>query len=196
MALSTAAELKTSVQNWLDRSDYADVADDIILLAENNLNLVLKHRKMIASTTLTPVSGAVTLPDNFLYPQRVVAQSDVPRTLTQISDPEREYNVNEGGLPIHYRIEKNTLVTYPASNVDVTLSYYQEIPPLASNSTNWLLDKHPNIYLTACMLEAHRYFNNQDLYAREAQRFATMIDVLNGSGNTEDLYDASYQGNY
>lgn len=196
MALSTATELKTSVQNWLDRSDYADVADDIILLAENNLNALIKHRKMVTSTTLTPSSGAVTLPDDFLYLQRVVAQSDVPRTLTQISDPEREYNVNEGGTPIHYRIEENTLVTFPSSNVDVTLSYYQEIPPLASNSTNWLLDKYPNIYLTACMLEAHRYFDSEDKYLREAQRLATMIDALNGSGNADELYDTSYQGGY
>jgi hypothetical protein len=196
MPFSTATELKTAVQDWLDRSDYSAVADDMILLAEGNLNLILKHRKMIASTTLTPSSGAITLPDDFLYPQRVIAQTSVPRTLTSIGDPEREYNTNESGTPIHYRIEENTIVTFPASNVDIKLSYYQEIPPLATNSTNWLLDKYPNLYLTACMLEAHRYFNDQGAYAAETQRFGAMIEVLNNSMGVEELYDASYQGGY
>jgi len=46
MALSTYTELKTSIANWLNRSDLTDeISDDFIKLVESEYNSKLRIRK-------------------------------------------------------------------------------------------------------------------------------------------------------
>ncbi|PXA16740.1 hypothetical protein DD876_13330, partial [Staphylococcus pseudintermedius] len=36
--------------------------------------------------------------------------------------------------------------------------YYAKIPPLSTtNQTNWLIESHPDVYLSQCMLNARRF---------------------------------------
>ena len=52
MALSTYAELKTSIANWLNRSDLTDeISNDFIKLVESEYNSKLRIRKMLTSDT-------------------------------------------------------------------------------------------------------------------------------------------------
>ncbi len=46
MAISTYAELKTSIANWLDREDLTDIIPDFIALAETRHKRELKRRRM------------------------------------------------------------------------------------------------------------------------------------------------------
>jgi hypothetical protein len=68
MALTTFSQLKTSIANYLNRSDLTGVIPDFITLAESKLNRNLRLRKMQTTTTLTCVSGTATidLPTDFL----------------------------------------------------------------------------------------------------------------------------------
>jgi len=68
MALSTYAELKTSIANWLNRSDLtSEISDDFIKLVEAEYNSKLRIRKMITSdTSFTIDSELETLPTGFL----------------------------------------------------------------------------------------------------------------------------------
>ena len=67
MALSTYSELKSSIANWLNRSDLTtEIANDFIVLTEKDFNSKLRIRKMINQTTLTLNAETVSLPSGFL----------------------------------------------------------------------------------------------------------------------------------
>jgi hypothetical protein len=54
MALSSYSELKTSIANWLNRSDLTtEISEDFIVLTEADFNSKLRIRKMVAQTTIT-----------------------------------------------------------------------------------------------------------------------------------------------
>ena len=54
MALTNYSTLKTSIANWLNRSDLTDeIADDFIKLTEADFNSKLRVRKMVAQTSFT-----------------------------------------------------------------------------------------------------------------------------------------------
>ena len=193
MALSTAADLKTSVQDWLDRSDYTAVADDMIVLAEAHFNLELRSRQMVTTADLTPTAGVCTLPTDFLGPLKVVAKTS-PRCqldFVDISGVDSAYDSSIAGRAESYTISGNSLITYPQSTYDIELTYWQEIPPLAVNSSNWLLAKYPNIYLETCMMEAHRYFRNSDELAISGQRVNNMIGRLHDTSDLEQYANAT-----
>ena len=73
MGLTTYAELKTSLTSWFhNRSDVADIADDLIDLAEARFNREIVSRRMDTSTTLTITSGAATIPTGMLKVRSIV----------------------------------------------------------------------------------------------------------------------------
>lgn len=197
MALDSATNLKTAVQDWLDRSDYSAVADDMILLAEGHFNLELRVRQMRAVTDLTPTSGVCTLPTDFLGVIKAVATTSPRRTLefVDVSVTDSIYDASVSGISNAYSIVGNELHTFPQSTYDIELTYWQEIPPLADNASNWLLAKYPNIYLEACMMEAHRYFRNTGELSVSATRVSNMIDRLSNSSMFEQYANATRVSN-
>ena len=60
MALNTYSALKTSVANWLNRTDLTDEIVDFISLTEADFNSKLRIRKMISETTITIDAEIVT----------------------------------------------------------------------------------------------------------------------------------------
>ena len=68
MALSTYTELKTSIANWLNRTDLtSEIAEDFIVLAEKDFNSKLRIRKMNATdASFTINAETVALPTGFL----------------------------------------------------------------------------------------------------------------------------------
>jgi hypothetical protein len=67
MALATYANLKTSIANWLNRSDLTtEIAEDFIVLTEADFNSKLRIRKMNTSTSITIDSETESIPTDFL----------------------------------------------------------------------------------------------------------------------------------
>ena len=67
MALATYSDLKTSIANWLNRTDLtSEISDDFIILTEADLNSKLRVRKMITSTSITIDSETESIPADFL----------------------------------------------------------------------------------------------------------------------------------
>ena len=67
MALTTYTTLKTSIANWLNRSDLStEIADDFIVLTEADINAKLRIRKMINQATITINAETENLPTGFL----------------------------------------------------------------------------------------------------------------------------------
>jgi len=66
MALTTYAELKTSVGDWLNRSDLTTAIPDFISLAEAQIERNLRTRQMIVRATASITTEYSAVPDNFL----------------------------------------------------------------------------------------------------------------------------------
>ena len=68
MSLSTYAEVKTSIANWLNRSDLTDeISDDFIKLVESEYNSKLRIKAMLNSDSSFSIdSETVAVPSGFL----------------------------------------------------------------------------------------------------------------------------------
>lgn len=165
MAITTYAELKTSISNWLmGRDDLTAVIPDFITLAESRINRALRVREMEATTTLTPASNVCTLPSDFIEARRVLANSDPLSVLEPISPDYaiENYSSNpSGSVPMFYTIFGSSLTAYPLSASTITLVYYQKVPALSdANTTTWLLTKAPELYLYGSLIEAAPYLED------------------------------------
>lgn len=170
MAIDSYDNLQAAIRTHFDASNNADLSSQIqtfIQLAEVRFNYgarggpvqsePFRVREMEAITDMTPSSGVCTLPDDYLEWRRVTAKTSPRRPLSQASADwmDWRYPYQEAGSPEHFYIRGNSLVILPTTTSDIELLYYQTIPALSDgNTSNWLLTKHPSIYLYGSLLEA------------------------------------------
>ena len=70
MALNSYSALKTSIANWLNRTDLTTEIEDFIVLAEKDFNSKLRIRKMISESSVTINAETVALPTGFFTNKR------------------------------------------------------------------------------------------------------------------------------
>lgn len=182
MPISTYAELKAAIQTWTDDTTAADNADTYIDLVEAYFRRKLRTREMAETATLTLDSeGEASLPADFLEVIRV-SYDGSPKFDIEYASPQalRDYNTfDTTGLPGFYTIEGGVLRVRPIPATTVTLHYYETIPALSdSTTTNWLLDRAPDLYLTACEAEHAWRVYDTDRQARCSQRVAQIMSDL------------------
>jgi len=189
MTIATYTDLQQAVSNYLARTDLGPFIPDFITMAENFLNYgsesvsPLRTREMEALVSLVPVNGVVSLPADFLEPIRVSENASYKRTLDYITsdEAERRYPDGAAGCGEVFSIIGTSLYTYPLVSNNVNLVYYQAIPPLASNATNWLLTKSPGVYLRAALMQAADYIKDDGELTKQAQLAGALIAGLNHS---------------
>ena len=165
MALSTYAELKTGIANWLNRSDLTDeISDDFIKLVESEYNSKLRIRKMITSdTSFTIDSELETLPTGFLQVRDFfIVSSSAKYSLTYM--PPTQMDQTKGGStsgrPIVYTILGGNFrfAPTPDATYTATINYYKAIDALSdSTTTNYILTNHPGIYLYGSLYHAANF---------------------------------------
>jgi hypothetical protein len=197
MALTTYAELQTAVGDWLNRADLDQKIPDFIRLAESTLNDILRSADMVTSATSAIINGRASLPSDALeivYAQ-VASTEDEP--LEQIAPQQltmlRRTRTRDAANPRFFAIVGRQLVVTPSpsSSLSVDLDYYQRLPALtSSNTTNWLLEDAPHVYLYTSLLHAtpflmddarYQVFNNtvsqQVMAAVKSQQTLSFDDV-------------------
>jgi hypothetical protein len=182
MAISNYSELQTAMTNWSHRADLTTVLPDFILLAEVKFNRELRTRNMETSSTLTPTAGVCTLPTDYLSLRRAYINTSVPIELEYIP-PEQfylKYPVTAGGSK-YFTIEGDSLLLADRGSTTVKILYYKTIPDLASNSTNWLLTAHPDLYLSVAMAELSDYIKDDKGIQKWNAKAIGLLDSLNGS---------------
>jgi len=192
MAITTYAELKTAIGDWLDRSDLTSFTGDFITLAEGYLNRNLTHRKMITSADITPTSNVYTLPTDYMNYIRVVEKGSVRRNLDFITpaSADQMYADRTSGVSSHFTIVGDDLTAFPLSTNDIELTYKQKIPALADgNTSNWLLVASPELYLRAAQFQALNFINETS-----SPRFQTITALTERL--VEDLNEESMLGQY
>ena len=114
MALTNYSTLKTSIANWLNRSDLtSEIADDFIKLTEADFNSKLRVRKMITQTSFTIDSETEVLPTGFLQVRDIYilhGNTKCPLRYMTPSQMDQIKGTSTTGLPSSYTILGDTHV--------------------------------------------------------------------------------------
>jgi hypothetical protein len=167
MSFATYSDLKTSIANYLARSDLTTQIPDFITFAENRLRRELRIRQMLKSVTTATVSGdsTVELPADFIEIRDFVALTNPiqPLSYSSPSALSNDPRASEVGVPKSYTILANDFLLSPPPDGVYTLRmlYYSAPPYLSSsNATNVFLTIAPDALLYAALIEAEPYLMN------------------------------------
>jgi hypothetical protein len=186
MAISTYAELQTAAMSFMGREGdtaLAAVVDEAIAMAEAKFNRTLRVSQMEDTESVTLTDGVGTLPSDFLSARRVVDTYGSSDAVLEYATPEwcaQTYPTSPAGYAAHYTIIGGSLYVFPLSSGPITLNYYAKVPALsASNTTNWLLTAHPDLYLQQTLVELNAFAKQPDAAALWSERaVATMQEVM------------------
>lgn len=162
MAITTYAELQSSIASWLARDDLTAYIPDFITLFEAAAARRLKVRLQESTTTLTPSSGVATIPTDYLGHRRVTWTGSPIHDLSYVAPPIYSGYLDAGtGIPTVFTIEGSSLRVAPSDDTDLTFDYYARTAAV-SGSLNWLFTKHPDAYLFGSLCEANAFNKDVD----------------------------------
>lgn len=172
MAISTYSELKSAVADWLNRSDLSAVIPSFISLAEAQFQRDerLRTRDSVVRATATLDEQYEALPADYIEMVNFQVNGQEPfqrlqfLTLNQMDEYKRSFT--SPGVPKYYTIVGNQIemLPIPASpGYQGEMVYYAKIPPLSdTNTTNWLLTKHPDVYLYGTLVQTAPYLKDDE----------------------------------
>lgn len=197
--IATTTDLISAATEWLARDQDATLVARIptfIQLCEAKLNRGLFVRQMEQRSTATLSSGVtdcefVLLPPDFQSMRRVRLSSVTgkPNLTFKSGTQMDEYRASNGdatGQPQFFTIfgSEMELVPTPDQAYTIEMVYRTMIPALASNTTNWLLQLAPDLYLYGALLESAPYIKEDDRINTWGLGFKTALDGLNNLGLT------------
>lgn len=167
MAISTYSELKTTIANYLARSDLNAIIPDFIKLAESRLSRDLRIRQMLAVATAQTTAGDSTigLPTDFLEMRDIHLDTNPVVTMAYMS-PSNFYNkarTKESGKPVNYTVLATEMQLAPVPDAAYTLQmlYYVNPPSLSdTNQSNVWLTYCTDALIYASLAEAEPYLMN------------------------------------
>lgn len=167
MALTNYSDLKTTIANYLARSDLTSVIPDFIRLAETRLRRELRIRQMLKVSTTTTTGGdaTVALPADFLQLRDVHIVTN-PVSPVEYQSPSvffRNSRTTESGIPRQYTIlgQEFQFAPTPDSAYTVQMLYYSA-PEFLSDSvaSNVFMANCADALLYGSLAEAEPYLMN------------------------------------
>lgn len=187
------ATLQADIADWLARDDVATKTPTFIRLAEAEINRRVRtqDQERNASLVLEEANDwTADLPAGWLGFRRVVTDQANPEAVyvppTVFHEMKRaraDAFGTLGGGPLSYTVEGMSIkgVAGPGAGDPITLStvYWVRYDPLSdTNTTNWLLANHYDIYLNASLMQAWDYVDETEMVARYSARLDRGIDQL------------------
>lgn len=185
-AIASYSDLITEIRDLSDDDMYpVDKISRAIRKAEAEFNRSLRTPDMETRAILPVTTELTTLPSDFLGLRFVFQEGQPDRQLESMS-PAGMLATFGGvsGCPQAYSIEGGLLRVSPVGSTTLEIVYYRPIPPLSDEQvTNWLLNKHPDLYVAGAM--AWLAFRERD---SEAMSFwtglvSTLMDAVQGAAD-------------
>lgn len=158
--------LKTSIANFLHRSDLTSLIPEFIADGENRIYNELRIRAMEAAFSTATSGGTVALPTGFLEWIFLYVDDSSEQKLTR-KDAEWIYTKyptrTGGGRPVFFAREGDNLIfgPYPDADYTITGRYYKKLTALSdSNTTNWFITDAPALLRYAALCEAAPYIGD------------------------------------
>ncbi len=152
------AALLSALATYAIRTDQSANWPVAIQMAEARLNRLLSVREMVATVTGSITGAGAALPSDFNGAKALRLTGGCFTKLEPVSVDEMDAlkaRPDVAGAPRRYAITGANFEVYPepASATPYQLAYFQTLPALGdSNPTNWLLGKHPDVYLYASLV--------------------------------------------
>jgi len=188
MALATYSDLKTTVANYLGRSDLTTQIPDFITLAELRLSRDIRTRRMLktATATMTANDSTVGLPSDFIGIRDIFIDGTPRYTINYLSPStfSRDARTATSGLPTFYTLRSNEFEFAPKPDSAYTLQMLYYFKPSAlsdSNTTNEFLANYPDALLYGTLLEAEPYLYNDNRTVVWANLYNQSINSINSS---------------
>ena len=199
MAITNYTTLQSAIADFLNRDDLTAAIPTFIQLAEASMNRAIRHYKMEARSSGAQSAGDEygQVPADWLETIRmhVTSQGTSAITLTSraaMADIRAKNEDAETKVPYLYCHADGQFQFYPtpAEDTDIELLYYQKIPDLATNSTNWLLSDAPDVYLYGSLLHSAPYLAEDARVAVWAQMYSAAVSNVN-SASEQARYSGS-----
>ena len=194
MALTTYNELKTSIGDWLNRSDLTTAIPDFISLAEAQIERTLRTRQMLTRTTLTVDSEFETIPADFLETRALKLTSTNPDTpmsfMTMDALDQESTKFTGSGRPRFFGVvgTEFRFVPTPDASYTAEIVYFANINKLsASVATNFILTSSSDIYLYGALLQAAPYLQDDariQVWATLYERALNDLQMADDRGST------------
>lgn len=193
MALTNYSDLKTSVANYLGRSDLTSQIPDFITLAELRLSRDIRTRRMLKTVTATMTANdpTVGLPTDFLAIRDVHIQGN-PRTVVTYLSPSAfstNARADDVGLPVFYTLRSNEFEFAPEPDkayVVQMLYYFKPTVLSNSNASNEFMSNYPDALLYASLLEAEPYLMNDARMGTWANLYNQAVERINTSDDESE----------
>jgi len=191
MAISTYAELKTSIADFLNRDDIDDVIPTFISLAEAGFNRDIRHYSMESRQTASTDERFLTRPSDWLETIRMNLVGSGTSTIELMSahgmQDSRQASSDTAGTPAYYAHVDGNFELFPSPNasVDVELLYFAKIPALSdSNTSNWLLSQYPDLYLYASLAHTAPYLQEDARIPIWTTLYKELIETMNNESDS------------
>ena len=198
MSLTTYEGLKSSLANWLNRTDLTTEIPDFISLAEDRLSQEVRIPTIEKTISITLDSnGAFDIPADFLELKYAFYNNN---PLQRVSLNELRDFASTSGSPEIFAREARKFIFQPIPTMTTTdklnLIYYKNVPVLSAlNPTNELLEMGPQLYLYGSLVEASNFLGSDPsrwetsyqsalsrllLHARTAEFAGSTPQILSG----------------
>lgn len=156
MALDSYSDLVGAICDRMNDSGLSTMAPEFIRLAEASFNRRLSSVDQEGTATI-PADASIPMPTDYKgamslrindYPPLKQLSADDFQTKWSEANPARPENFAIFGAAIHLGPEPDTTYT-------LTMTYMRTLTPLSEvNTTNWLLEQHPDLYLYGALIQA------------------------------------------
>jgi len=188
MPITTYAELKTNIADFLNRDDLTSVSSTFVSLAEADLNRQVRHWRQEKRSTAEIDTQYSAIPADMLEVIRFYITSGDTRPLELISQAEmldRKFrNLNTSGQPAYYAVTAGELEVYPVPDGTYTseLYYFGKTDALSdSNTSNWILEHYPDAYLYGSLIHSAPYLKDDARIQVWAALYQSAIDAINAA---------------
>jgi hypothetical protein len=186
MAITTYAELQTTIANFLDRSDLTSIIPTFIDLCEADMSRKIRHWRMEQRSTAELDTQYSALPADFLEPIRLSITGGSTYTLEMESQAQmsnrRMRNMDTGGRPRYYAMTDGKIEVYPSPDAtyELEMVYHAKIPALADDATsNWVLSYHPDAYLYGALIHSAPYLVEDTRTQIWSALYQSAVDGIN-----------------
>jgi len=190
MSITTYAELKTAITDWTHRSDLTTKLADFISLAESRINRQIRFNEQEVETSLTATvnSRYIALPAGFIRPISLwLTYYGTKDPLTWCPVDILQVAVSNG-QPYYWTIDGSNIAFDAEADVAYTFTFrYAVTDNLSdSNTDNWILLKHPDVYLYGALIEAGAYIRDMELLNTAKGAFdLAMMEVIEEQHRTK-----------
>jgi len=178
--------LKTAVASWANRNDLSAQMGTFLLLAEeriysgdpvNNIE-PLRCAEMVATASLTPVSGVITMPSGYLELLRL---RDAASRVVMTPVSEDKIGDIEGftaGAPFRFAVRGGKVIVAPgaASVGPLEVVYYGKLATAAADGDeNAIMSRYPSVYLHAMLIEVAGFLADDEMQARAMRAYVSAM---------------------